>query len=149
MSNEKTNKPEFLTPGNTSCALFCAAVGVLIAVLLLTIGFWRTLFIAVMFFLGLFIGGVSDKKAFISGTVNKYFPQKEMRPYKAEDVKINIPRKEKSEEPAAEEEAPAGEEAPADETPEEGEQEQTPDEEEGAEVEEEEAPAEEKPLDQE
>ena len=130
MSNEKSNRPEFLTPGNASCALFCAAVGVLIAVLLLTIGFWRTLFITVMFFLGLFIGGVGDKKAFISGRVNKYFPQKELHPYKADDVKISIPRQEEGAEPAPDGEESA-KEAPGDDAEDEA-AEDTPAEEEAA-----------------
>lgn len=130
MTNENGNKPAFLTRGTSACALFCGLVGVVIAVLLLTIGFWRTLMIAVFFAAGAFIGGVGDKKAFISEKAEKYFPQKELHPYKADDVKIrpakaeaeeapeadedaDEPPEELPEEPAAEEE-PEKEEAPAD-----------------------------------
>ena len=38
---------EIFTPGTPLCALAYAALGVILAALLLTIGFWRTLFIAV------------------------------------------------------------------------------------------------------
>ena len=43
---------EIFTPGTPLCALVYAALGVILATLLLTIGFWRTLFIAVFAALG-------------------------------------------------------------------------------------------------
>lgn len=113
MSNDKGSRPQILTPGTSACALFCGLLGVLIAVLLLTIGFWKTLMIAVFFLAGAFIGGVGDKKAFISGQAEKYFPQKELHPYKADGVKIKAAPK------AETEEEPAGEEAPEEEISEE------------------------------
>ena len=106
MSNEKGTRPQILTPGTSACALFGGLLGVLIAVLLLTIGFWKTLMIAVFFMVGAFIGGVGDKKAFISGQAEKYFPQKELHPYKADDVRIKVSPKAEPEEEPAEEEAP-------------------------------------------
>ncbi len=106
MSNEKGTRPQILTPGTSACALFGGLLGVLIAVLLLTIGFWKTLMIAVFFLIGAFIGGVGDKKAFISGQAEKYFPQKELHPYKADDVRIKVPPKAEPEEEPAEEEIP-------------------------------------------
>ena len=114
MSNEKSTRPQILTPGTSACALFGGLLGVLIAVLLLTIGFWKTLMIAVFFLIGAFIGGVGDKKAFISGQAEKYFPQKELHPYKADDVRIKVaPKAETEEEPAEEE--PVEEENPEEE----------------------------------
>ena len=115
MSNEKGTRPQILTPGTSACALFGGLLGVLIAVLLLTIGFWKTLMIAVFFMVGAFIGGVGDKKAFISGQAEKYFPQKELHPYKADDVRIKAAPKAEPEEEPAEEEAPFEEEAFAEE----------------------------------
>ncbi len=106
MSNEKSARPQILTPGTSACALFGGLLGVLIAVLLLTIGFWKTLMIAVFFLIGAFIGGVGDKKAFISGQAEKYFPQKELHPYKADDVRIKVSPKAEPEEEPAEEEIP-------------------------------------------
>ena len=106
MSNEKGTRPQILTPGTSACALFGGLLGVLIAVLLLTIGFWKTLMIAVFFMVGAFIGGVGDKKAFISGQAEKYFPQKELHPYKADDVRIKAAPKAEPEEEPAEEEIP-------------------------------------------
>ena len=49
---------EIFTPGTPLCALAYAALGVILATLLLTIGFWRTLFIAVFAALGALAGGI-------------------------------------------------------------------------------------------
>lgn len=47
---------EIFTPGTPLCALAYAALGAILATLLLTIGFWRTLFIAVFAALGALAG---------------------------------------------------------------------------------------------
>ena len=111
MSNEK--KPDFLTVGTSACAIFGALLGALIAALLLWIGFWKTLFIALLTCVGLFIGGVADKKGCISGVADKLFPQKELHPYKAKDVKITAKAGEEEARKADAEEA-AEEPAPED-----------------------------------
>ena len=43
--NNNGKKPAILTVGTPQCAVACAVLGAVIAVLLLTIGFWKTLFI--------------------------------------------------------------------------------------------------------
>lgn len=53
------------TPGTVECAIACALLGIVVAVLLLSIGIWKTLLIVVLVALGAFLGGVKDKKAFI------------------------------------------------------------------------------------
>lgn len=53
------------TPGTVECAIACGLLGVIVALLLLWIGVWRTLLIVVLVAIGVFIGGVKDKKAFI------------------------------------------------------------------------------------
>ena len=37
---------EMLTWGTPACGVFCGVLGILLAILLLTIGFWKTLFVA-------------------------------------------------------------------------------------------------------
>lgn len=53
------------TPGTVECAVACGILGILVAVMLLTIGIWKTLLIVALVALGAFLGGVKDKKAFI------------------------------------------------------------------------------------
>ena len=58
-------------------ALIGAGVGVTIAVLLLTIGFWKTLLIGAMGGLGAFFGGVEDKQRWVRDFINQRFPPKD------------------------------------------------------------------------
>jgi len=48
-----------------------------LAALLLSVGFWRTLFMVVLCALGVFLGGVKHKSDFIKGVVNRLFPPKD------------------------------------------------------------------------
>lgn len=64
------------TVGTPHCAAFCAAMGVVAAVLLLTIGVAKTLFIAAFALVGALIGGVSDKRGVFRRFVNRSFPEK-------------------------------------------------------------------------
>ncbi|MBQ7885696.1 MAG: DUF2273 domain-containing protein [Clostridia bacterium] len=54
-----------LTPGTVPCALFGMAVGLLFAVLCLTIGVGKTVLIGLFCLVGAFVGGVKDKVGFI------------------------------------------------------------------------------------
>ena len=54
--------------------LIGAAGGAAIAVLLMTIGFGRTLFLGLMGCAGAFIYGVKDKQQWLKDTVNRLFP---------------------------------------------------------------------------
>lgn len=56
---------QVFTPGTPVSVIAWGLVGVVVAVLLLLIGFWRTLLICVCFAVGAFLGGVKDKRAFI------------------------------------------------------------------------------------
>lgn len=53
------------TPGTVECAIACGLLGVLVALLLLWIGIWKTLLIAALVAVGVFFGGVKDKRAFL------------------------------------------------------------------------------------
>lgn len=68
---------EIFTPGTPLCALAYAALGVILATLLLTIGFWRTLFIAVFAALGALVGGIGNKRDAVRVAINRSFPPKD------------------------------------------------------------------------
>ena len=68
---------EMLTWGTPACGLFCGVCGVIAAILLLTIGFWKTLFVALLCAVGAFVGGVKDKPGAVKALVNRLFPPKE------------------------------------------------------------------------
>ena len=46
------------------------------AALVMVIGFWRVLILAVLFGIGYFLGTVENKEAFLKDTVNKILPRK-------------------------------------------------------------------------
>ncbi len=68
---------EIFTPGTPLCALAYAALGIILATLLLTIGFWRTLFIAVFAALGALAGGIGNKRDAVRVAINRSFPPKD------------------------------------------------------------------------
>ena len=65
MMDLKTFVNQMLTPGTVPCTLFGMALGLIFAVLCLTIGVGAALLIALFCLIGAFIGGVKDKKTFI------------------------------------------------------------------------------------
>lgn len=60
--------------GTPQCGAFCAFCGVVLAVLLLTIGLGKTLFIFAFAGIGLFIGLVKDKKNAVRRAINHSIP---------------------------------------------------------------------------
>ena len=60
---------QILTVGTPACALFGAAIGIVFAVLCLTIGVGKALVIGIFCLIGAFIGGVKDKKEFVRSVV--------------------------------------------------------------------------------
>ena len=61
-------------PLNWKAALIGAAVGMLLAGLLLWIGFWKTLLVVLFGSAGAFIAGVDDKVQAIKDFLNRVFP---------------------------------------------------------------------------
>ncbi len=53
-----------MTPGTRPCAVACVLLGVLTALMLLWAGVWKTLLVAILIALGIFLGGVKDKRTF-------------------------------------------------------------------------------------
>ncbi|MBR1710750.1 MAG: DUF2273 domain-containing protein [Clostridia bacterium] len=54
-----------LHPGTVPCTIFGAGLGIIFAILWLTIGVGKTLLIGLFCLIGAFFGGVKDKRAFI------------------------------------------------------------------------------------
>ena len=65
MMDWKTFIAQMLTPGTRACALFGALVGIVFAVLCLTLGVGKTVLIGLFCLIGAFVGGVKDKAGFI------------------------------------------------------------------------------------
>lgn len=65
MTNWKTFISQMFVVGTTPCLILCAVLGLIFAVLCLTIGIGKALLIGVFCLIGGFIGGVKDKKAFV------------------------------------------------------------------------------------
>ena len=56
---------QMFTPGTVPCAIFGAVMGLVFAVLCMTIGVVKALLIGVFCLVGAFVGGVKDKAGFI------------------------------------------------------------------------------------
>ena len=91
--------------GTPECAIFCGAAALVFMLLVFAFGFWQTLLLALIVALGAFVGGVQDKKTWLRNTVNKLFPPKNDKPYKAEDARVN--RQSRPDEAAAGQESAA------------------------------------------
>lgn len=66
-------KPRVGTP---LCGILFGLVGALIALMLLFLGFWRTLLVALLFAAGYFLGAVKNKSEVLKALINKWFPPK-------------------------------------------------------------------------
>ena len=63
--DKKSFFSQIFTPGTAPCAIFGMAVGLLFAVLCLTIGVGKAVLIGLFCLVGAFVGGVKDKAGFI------------------------------------------------------------------------------------
>ncbi|MDR3050653.1 MAG: DUF2273 domain-containing protein [Oscillospiraceae bacterium] len=61
-------------PGTPLAALFYGVVGLVVAVLFLLIGFWKTVLVALCVGMGLFLGGVADKHTIFRRLLSRIFP---------------------------------------------------------------------------
>jgi len=62
--------------GTPECAVLCAGVAMLLGLLFLWLGFWKTLLIFCLMLIGVFIGGVEDKREWIRDLMNRLIPAK-------------------------------------------------------------------------
>jgi len=65
MMDKKNFFSQMMTPGTVPCALFGMAIGLVFAVLCLTLGVGKTLLIGLFCLVGAFVGGVKDKAGFV------------------------------------------------------------------------------------
>lgn len=80
---------KMLKVGTPECAIFSGVVAMVAAIFILLLGFWETVLVAILALLGVFVGGVKDKKEWLRNGINRLFPAKTAVPYKAEDVNIH------------------------------------------------------------
>ena len=93
--------------GTPAFGLALGTLFVLIAVLWMTIGFWRTLLLAALFALGFFLGAAENKRDLIRETVNRIIPKKEteaidLRSELVKEQKTRMEQMNKSEQKVAE-----------------------------------------------
>ena len=67
---------KFPSIGTPLCGLIFGIVGALIALMLLYMGFWRTLFVAVLLAAGYFLGASANKQETVKRWINRLFPPK-------------------------------------------------------------------------
>jgi len=63
---------KWMEPGTPQATLFFAVLGLIVALLLLQIGFWKTLLVVVCCLIGCFLGGVKDKAGFVRRILNRF-----------------------------------------------------------------------------
>ena len=69
-----SNGSDWLKIGTPRCGLLFGAFGVALAFLLLFLGFWKTLLVALFFAGGYWLGRYESKSSIIKSTINKLFP---------------------------------------------------------------------------
>ena len=84
----KSRIANIFTIGTSECAIFFAVAAMVLALLLLTIGFWKALLVAVLMLAGAFIGGVEDKRQWLKNVINRLFPARTVVPYREQNPEI-------------------------------------------------------------
>ena len=74
--NQEKKCCAFFTVGTPQCGLLMGLCGLAVAFMLLFIGFWKTLFVALLFTVGYLLGRCSRKQEVVKTTINKMFPPK-------------------------------------------------------------------------
>ncbi|NLO86104.1 MAG: DUF2273 domain-containing protein [Clostridiales bacterium] len=75
--DERDNKwSDFFKVGTPQCGIASGIVGALIALMLLFLGLWKTLFVALLFGLGYGFGAFTEKTEKIKAFINRIFPPK-------------------------------------------------------------------------
>ena len=85
-----------LKKGTPACGLILGTVLVVLGALVMWIGFWKTLLLALLFALGYFLGAIDKKKEFLKNTANRLIPEKEI---KVIDFKTELKREQEQAEP--------------------------------------------------
>lgn len=88
-----------LKKGTPLFGLALGAILTLVGVLVMAIGFWKTLVLCLLFGLGYFLGTVENKREFMKNAANKLIPDKEV---KVIDLKTELLREQEATQAAAE-----------------------------------------------
>ena len=75
--------------GTPAFGLVIGAALVVLGVLVMSIGFWKTLVLCALFAVGYFLGTVENKREFMKNAANKLIPDKEV---KVIDLKSELKR---------------------------------------------------------
>ena len=78
-----------LKKGTPLFGLALGAILTLVGVLVMAIGFWKTLVLCLLFAVGYFLGTVENKREFMKNAANKLIPDKEV---KVIDLKSELKR---------------------------------------------------------
>ena len=68
-----------LKKGTPACGLILGTILVVLGALVMWIGFWKTLLLALLFALGYFLGAIDKNKEFLKNTANRLIPEKEIK----------------------------------------------------------------------
>jgi uncharacterized membrane protein len=89
--NDQKDRPllaDIFRVGTPECAVFSGACAMVLGLLLLTVGFWNTVWIALLGAVGGFFGGVRDKKQILKNVLNRIIPDKKAMPYREQHPDI-------------------------------------------------------------
>ena len=92
--------------GTPGYGILIGAALVVLGALVMLIGFWKTLILAVLFVIGYFLGTVENKSEFMKNAANKLIPDKEA---KVIDFKSELAREQEQVQNAVEEAVKANE----------------------------------------
>ena len=86
--NDRSSMANLFKAGTPECAIFSGAAAMVLGLLLLTVGFWNTVWIALFGVIGGFLGGVKDKKQMLKNVLNRIIPDKKTMPYREQHPDI-------------------------------------------------------------
>lgn len=89
--NDRKDRPSLANVfriGTPECAVFSGALAMVLGLLLLTLGFWNTVWIALLGAVGTFLGGTKDKKQILKNVLNRVIPDKRAVPYREQHPDI-------------------------------------------------------------
>ncbi len=86
--NNASSQLKIFTAGTSECAIFSSVAAMVLGLLLLTVGFWKTLWVALFGAAGCILGGVKDKKQMLKNVLNRIIPDKKSIPYREQHPDI-------------------------------------------------------------
>ncbi|MEG0742443.1 MAG: DUF2273 domain-containing protein [Clostridia bacterium] len=76
MQDKQHDRQDCFRMGTPRCGLLMGLLGAAVAFMLLFLGFWRTLLVAVLFAAGYALGAYQNKGEILKNWINKLFPPK-------------------------------------------------------------------------